>query len=233
MNIKAFCKAFVHRFEGKQWNEPTYAHWDPLVAAQEVPCPDVEGKTSIKKQRLLNLAFGFLEDTEGYLEIGTYHGKSLISAILGNPLRPVFACDNFSEFDVNSLEITRANLARYGLLERVTFYDCDFLQVFAAENLPVPIGLYFYDAAHDEESQYQAIKHIEPFLSDEALVLVDDWRFASDSGSFAKTATLRAMSESRYRWQLLYELPARFNGDLAMWWNGVGVMGFRREERGA
>ncbi len=229
MNIADFRKAFRRHFEGKERNEPTYAYWDPIVVAAVDLCPDVEGKLSIKKQQLINLASHFLDEGECYLEVGTYHGKSLLSAMIDSPPRPVFACDNFSEFEENCFEITQANLARYGVIDRVTFYDCDFLEIFTPEKLPIPIGLYFYDGAHDDQSQYLAIKEVEPFLAEEALVLIDDWRFAADSQSYAKVATLRAIAESEYRWRLLYELPARFNGDRAMWWNGVGVLSFKRE----
>lgn len=229
MDIKAFRKAFWHRFNGPERNRPSYAYENPYVATRFDLCPGVNGMISIKKQQLLNLAFGFLDESECYLEVGTYQGKSLLSAILSNPSRPVFACDNFSEFDENSLQITRANLERFGLVDRVTLYDCDFLGVFEPERLPVPIGLYHYDAAHDEESQYRAIKLVEPFMADEALVIIDDWNGPPLSGSYAKAGTMRAVNESVHRWQLLYELPARFNGDVAMWWNGVGVLAFRRE----
>ncbi|MEK7795556.1 MAG: class I SAM-dependent methyltransferase [Candidatus Hydrogenedentota bacterium] len=228
MNIATFRKAFWERFEGAKRNAPAYEYWDPIVVSQVDLCPDVQGMLSIKKQQLLNLAFGLLDEGEAYLEVGTYHGKSLLSAMLRNAERPVFACDNFSEFEGNSFEIAQANLAKYGVLEKVTFYNCDFRAIYTRDKLSVPIGLYFYDGAHDYESQYQAIKLVEPFLADEALVLVDDWRFAADSGSYAKEATLQAMKESAAKWSLLYELPARFNGDRAMWWNGVGVLAFFR-----
>jgi predicted O-methyltransferase YrrM len=228
MNVAEFQRVFAQRFNRRQRNLPSYEYWDPLIVAQVDPCPDVAGMLSVKKQQLLRLAFGLLEESEAYLEVGTYHGKSLLSAMLDNPVRPVFACDNFSEFEDNSFETAQENLRRYGLLERVVFYNCDFRGIFNRDKLPVPIGLYFYDGAHDFESQHVAIKLVEPFLADEALVLVDDWRFEPDSGSHAKAATLKAAEESCATWQLLHELPARFNGDRAMWWNGVGVLAFYR-----
>lgn len=228
MNIKTFRELFAQRFPGKTLNLPTYEHWDPLVSRRLDLCPDVKGMLSLKKQQLLNLAFGLLAPGEAYLEVGTYQGKSLLSAMLNNPSRPVFACDNFSQFEDNSFETARANLAKHGYLEQVTFYDCDFLEVYTRDRLPVPVGLYFYDGAHDYDSQYAAIARAEPFLANEALVLVDDWRFAEDSGSCAKEATLNAVRSSSAEWTLLYELPARFNGDRAMWWNGVGVLSYRR-----
>lgn len=228
MDCTAFQKAFADRFSTQIINSPTYELWDPIVIRKLDPCFDVEGMLSLKKQQLLNLAFGLLDESEAYFEVGTYRGKSLISAMLGNPLRPVFACDNFSEFEDNTLEILQANLAKYDFAEHVTFYNCDFLEAYTPERLPIPIGFYFYDGAHDFDSQYEAIKRIEPFLANEALVLVDDWRLAEDSGSYAKDGTLKAAAESSAKWELLYELPARFNGDRAMWWNGVGVLSFHR-----
>ncbi len=229
MDVTKFRQAFWILFNGPQRNQPNQELWDPEVYRALDPCPDVEGKLSLKKQHLLNLAYRLLPENEAYLEVGTYHGKSLLSALIGNPLRPTYACDNFSEFDLNSLAITQKNLKNYSLAEAVTFYDCDFREIFISDRLPNPIGLYFYDGAHDEESQYMGIKLVEPFLADEALVIVDDWRFAPDSLSYAERGTLRAADESEHGWQLLYNLPARCNGDLAMWWNGVGVLAFQRQ----
>lgn len=233
MNIDAFQRTFAETFSAQDIQEPDFSHWDPIVVASTDLCPDVQGMMSLKKQRLLNKAFALLEPNEAYLEVGTYQGKSLLSAMLHNDRRPVYACDNFSQFDTNSLAITRSNLSRYGLFDSVVFYDCDFLTIYDQKHLPTPLGLYFYDGAHDDQSQYLGIKQVEPFLADEAIVLVDDWRFAPDSQSFARAATLRAATESPHDWALLYELPARFNGDRAGWWNGVGVLAFRRRSAGA
>ncbi|MDZ4857499.1 MAG: class I SAM-dependent methyltransferase [Candidatus Hydrogenedentes bacterium] len=228
MNISAFETAFADRFPLTTRNLPSYEFWDPIVSQRIDPCPEVKGMLSIKKQQLLHLAFGLLAEGEAYLEVGTYQGKSLLSAMLNNPPRPVFACDNFSQFDDNTAGQLRKNLALYGLLESVVFRDCDVADMFTAERLPLPIGLYFYDGAHDYDSQYQAIARIEPFLAPEALVLVDDWRFAEDSQSHAKAASEQAARDSGGHWRVLYELPARFNGDRAMWWNGVGVLSYKR-----
>jgi len=228
VNIVRFETAFAERFPPRVRSLPNYEHWDPIIAHGLDLCPDVKGMLSIKKQQLLNLAFSLLDEGEAYLEVGTYQGKSLLSAMIGNSSRPVFACDNFSQFDDNTFEQAKQNLAAYGLFDKVRFYDCDFSEIYTPERLPVPIGLYFYDGAHDYDSQHQAIARIEPFLARAALVLVDDWRLAEDSQSHAKSATETAIRDSGGQWRVLFELPARFNGDRAMWWNGVGVLSYKR-----
>jgi hypothetical protein len=194
------------------------------------PCPDVSGMASYKKLLLIDLVASLLPDDECYLEVGTFQGKHLVAALNRNPKVNAVACDNFSEF--NDSGVNRAtlegNLARYGLQDRVQFFDMDFRALMASwseRKLP-RVGGYFYDGAHDKASQYDGIKHVEPLLADRALVIVDDWRLAKDSGSYAEAGTLQAISESYNDWKILYVLPARRNGDLDQWWNGVGVLAF-------
>lgn len=195
---------------------------------------------SPRKLELLNLAVSLIpsDGSERYLEVGTYQGKSLIAAMRGNPGRKGIACDNFSEFNDpraggGNSEILRRNLRRYRLESQVDVFDEDFVSLFRRskkDRLFPPIGVYFYDGAHDELSQYNGIREAEALLADEALVIVDDWRFASDSGSKAEVGTRRAISESHNEWNIPWILPARYNGDNALWWNGVAVLTFRRAQ---
>src|SRR3954471_23106744 len=120
---------------------------------REDPCPDVAGMASIKKLKLLNLAVRFLPSngSECYLEVGSFQGKSLVAALIGNSHAHAVACDNFTLFDdpnsPKNFDILKQNLARYRLSERVQFFDCDFRELLAgwnARQLP-RVGVYFYD----------------------------------------------------------------------------------------
>ena len=229
MDVSKFEWLFEHLFPAHVRDLPYGLNATPEGMKALDPCPDVSGMTSINKQRLLNAAFYCLDPNEAYLEVGTYNGKSLISAAHGNQTRPIFACDDFSEFTgSNSNAILESNLRRYGMSDTVKFYNGDFRKTFADGHIDRPVGLYFYDGAHDEVSQYEGIALAEPLLADVALVVVDDWRLAADSGSYAEAGTVRAAQQSPHDWELLYVLPARFNGDLEMWWNGVAVLSFKR-----
>jgi hypothetical protein len=168
--------------------------------------------------------------------VGTFQGKSLIAALIGRADVPAVACDNFSLFDApgspKNLRILEQNLARYELAGRVRFFDCDFRKLLTSwEALQLPrIGVYFYDGAHDEESQFLGIRLVEGLLADRSVVIVDDWRYAADSQSYAEAGTKRAIRASRNEWSIRHVLPARFNGDREQWWNGVGVLSFERVE---
>jgi len=229
MRVEEFQRAFARLFGA---TEHMSLHFeDPFTRRLFDPCPDIEGFTSVKKQALLGLAVQYLGANEVYYEVGAYQGKSLVSALkpkLSEPLehscRKAYACDNFSEFTAaNSLAGLRAAIIRHGLERVVSILDGDFRLMTVRNIIVEPVGVYFYDGAHDYDSQYQAIRIVEPLLAPTALVVVDDWRFAPDSQSHAERATRDAIARSARKWELLYELPARFNGDQAMWWNGVGV----------
>lgn len=229
MKIDAFQKQFDKLYPPKTIGKATSAYEYTFIRKMFDPCPSIIGMSSIKKLRLLHLAYSCLEQNECYVEIGTYTGKSLISAVAHNVKRATYACDNFSEFnDTSSENILLANLEKYGIKNDVSFFNSDFRKILNERFINHPIGLYLYDGAHDFDSQYQAIKLAEHLLSDNALVLVDDWRFDDDSHSYAKAGTLKAVEESTESYKLLYELPARHNGDHGMWWNGVGVFAFSR-----
>ena len=200
------------------------------------PFPDVFGMASSKKLRLLNVVARHLpsDGSECYFEVGTFQGKSLVAAASGNPSATFVACDNFTLFDdpqnPKNYNTLLTNLATHGLKRSVRFYNEDFKETIVAwreRDLP-PVGIYFYDGAHDEESQYQGVRLVEPLLANSALVVIDDWRFAADSQSYAEAGTRRAVSGSANRWKIEHVLPAKFNGDKALWWNGVGVLSFER-----
>jgi predicted O-methyltransferase YrrM len=129
--------------------------------------------------------------------------------------------------------VLERNIARYGLASRITFFDCDFrdlLSRWREHRLPL-VGVYFYDGAHDEESQYLAIRLAEDVLAERAIIIVDDWRLSEDSDSRAEAGTRRALADSTNEWKIEHVLPARYNGDVAQWWNGVAVLSFRRRAK--
>lgn len=226
MKVRNFLQKFNECFSQKDLYNPTYSVTNERF---KDPCPDIIGMTAVKNQKLLNIAFSCIESDECYLEVGTYIGKSLVSAMLGNSAKTVYACDMFCQFaPINSYEHLMSNLRRYNLVEKVIFFNSDFAKALNKDNIKMPVGLYYFDALHTEESQYKGIKLVEPLLSDEALVIVDDWRIEPDDTFQAKPGTEKAISESDNKWDILFELPSRYNSDRETWWNGVGVLSFQR-----
>lgn len=225
MNLNKFKNAFNNYFPTNDLQKVTPWFEDRCLASFFDSCFDVQGMCSIKKQMLLKIAASCVGADESYLEVGTYSGKSLISALQSGNSVTFYACDDFSEqiTTKNTQEILMNNLLRYGFINKVRFFNGDFRKFMNNDCITVPVAVYFYDGAHDLQSQYDGIKFVESLLAEKAIVIIDDWRFGPDSASYAKKGTEMAISESARFWELLYELPARFNGDLGMWWNGIAV----------
>jgi hypothetical protein len=217
MDTRLFVAEFRKTFPDTEVMEETDTFADPF--------PAVGGMTSPKIQRLLNLACSMLPLSEVYCEVGSYRGKTLISAAQGNP-GVYCACDNFSQFAADPVAARSemfANVAAHFPGDSVfVFCDADFRALFADWRYG-GIGVYLYDGVHDTEGQRDGIAMAEPHLSDEALVLVDDWRFGE-----ARDGTMSAVSASANSWELLAELPAKRNGSVRSWWNGFAVFAFRR-----
>jgi len=134
---------------------------------------DVENLARENNLALLNVAASCLDDGEAYVEVGVFHGASLIAAMLGNDGKRFVGIDSFAFRDA-SLEKVGANLARYGL-ERPELLVGDAFELVSAGALAgTRIGVWYYDAAHSYEAQLDGLRIAEPLLARGALVIVDD-----------------------------------------------------------
>ncbi len=127
-------------------------------------------------QRLAGL---FAADEDAcYLEVGVFQGLTLLALALAHPRLPCFGVDDFSILDsegrnlalvkerIGELEATNAVLINEGFETAFDHLD-DHLK-------GRRIGLYFYDGAHDYRSQLMGLMLVRPFLTGDAVVVVDD-----------------------------------------------------------
>ena len=122
---------------------------------------------------LLNLAASCLGPDEAYVEIGVYHGASLISSMLGNEDKRFVGVDSFGFRDA-SLEGVEANLERFGLPRPEIMVGDAFELVPGGAIEDRSVGVWYYDAAHDFDSQVRGLQIAEPLLVPGALMIVDD-----------------------------------------------------------
>jgi predicted O-methyltransferase YrrM len=167
---------------------------------------------------LLNLAGRLLPDNESYVEIGTYRGTSLIAAALDNA-GDFVAIDDFS-FRDGSREQLERNLLHFGVAG-ATIVEGDAFELVPGGVLgDRRVGVYYYDAAHDYDSQVRGLQMIEPYLADEALVIVDD----SDWEHVARAD--RDYLASQPRAELVLEIVGNDGGNPG-WWEGVHLIAWR------
>jgi predicted O-methyltransferase YrrM len=133
----------------------------------------VPGLARANNLALLNAAASCLEPDESYVEVGTYHGTSLIAAMLDNDAEFV-AIDNWSLGDGSREQLDR-NLARFGFAGRAEIIEGDAFETLRSGRLAGrKIGVYYYDNGHEYEQQLDGMRLIEAYLLSPALVIVDD-----------------------------------------------------------
>jgi hypothetical protein len=157
---------------------------------------NMEGMTGIKTRHLYNNLLN-TEDAR-YLEIGTWKGSSVCSAMCGNKAK-VICIDNWSEFGgpktdflINFKKFKGENDARF--IES----DCFKLDV----SLLPKFNIYMYDGNHTQDSHYKALLHYYNCLDDIFIFIVDDWNWKDvRDGTFnsIKKLNLKVLYEQKVR----------------------------------
>ena len=177
---------------------------------------DVENLARENNLALINLAASCLEEWEAYVEIGVYHGASLVSAMLGNEGKRFVGVDSFGFRDA-SLEKVEANLARYGLEVPEIIVGDAFELVPSGALGETRVGVWYYDAAHSFEAQVQGLRIAEPLLVPGALVIVDD----TDWEDVERAMDAYLAEQPRARRVLTIEGKTR---GAPQWWEGMQVL---------
>lgn len=177
---------------------------------------DVENLARENNLALVNLAASCLGRDEAYVEIGVFHGASLIAAMLGNDGRRFVGIDSF-EFRDASLEKVEANLARFGLPVPEIVVGDAFELVPGGVLGDTRVGVWYYDAAHSFEAQVEGLRIAEPHLAPGALVIVDD----TDWDDVERAMDAYLAEQPRARRVLTIEGSTR---GAPQWWEGMQVL---------
>ncbi|MDX2143160.1 MAG: class I SAM-dependent methyltransferase [Rhodospirillaceae bacterium] len=153
------------------------ANLDPNVGIYSI-----DGMSGRKYRFFINALIRSLADAR-YLEVGTWRGSTLCSAVHGNKVRAV-AIDNWSEFG-GPKDVCMANLKRFMTPENsVHVIEGDFRAVDYRD-----IGtfnVYLFDGPHEEKDQYDGLAMALPAVDKEFVFVVDDWNWDKvRSGTFA------------------------------------------------
>jgi len=216
VNPERFARELPRLFDDYPRSEhPRDRRFAPILA-------EVGGLARENNLALLSLAASLLDKGESYVEVGSFKGLSLIAAMLGNE-GDFVGIDDFSMGE-GSRERIEANLRRYGLSGYTLLEGDAFALLRGAALAGRRVGVYYYDAAHDYESQVEGLRLVEPYLAEEALLIVDD----TDWDQVARA--MRDYLARRSRAELLVELAGKDRGQ-PWWWEGVQVVRWRSSRR--
>jgi hypothetical protein len=156
-----------------------------------------------------------------YLEIGTWKGSSVCSAMCGNNAT-VVCIDNWSEFGGPKEEFLK-NFNAYKGDNTASFIEQDCYKVDISK-LP-KFNIYMYDGNHTEDSHYKALLHYYNCLDNIFIFIVDDWNLKD-----VREGTFNSFRELNIN--VLYEREIRLTTDNShtpyplateTWHNGIYV----------
>jgi predicted O-methyltransferase YrrM len=167
VDSERFLRELPNLFENFPYSEhPIDRRFAPIVER-------VENLARENNLALLNLAASCLGPDESYVEVGVYHGASLVAAMLGNEGHRFVGIDSF-DFRDGSLDRVEQNLAYFGVGDPELVVGDAFELVPGGALGDVRIGAWYYDAVHTYDRQLEGLRIAEPWLAPGALLIVDD-----------------------------------------------------------
>jgi len=182
----------------------------------------LEGMSSRKNRIFLNELVK--NPNTRYLEIGTWRGSTLVSALYRNSPQLAVAIDNFSQFDADQSQLL-TNCKNSGLEEGkdFQFINQDCFNLTPEQKAQIKdITVYFYDGDHRPIDQEMALTYYLDHMADYFIFIVDDWDY-SEVKQGTRSALYKMPVSVHKEWQLLGGWP---HNTANTWWNGlyVGVL---------
>jgi hypothetical protein len=163
----------------------------------------------------INRGVSQMREGEAFVNVGVWHGFTLLSAMANNTQKRCIGVDNFSEFGKPKQDF----LERFDAYRkpRHLFYEMDYLDYFSNVHSG-KIGFYLYDGRHDYKNQLCGLKVAEPFFSKNAIILIDDINYDE-----VRRATTDFISTSPHTYRILLDVSTYCNHH-PTFWNGVMIL---------
>ena len=190
-----------------------------------------------KKYRYLINHLVYLIENPRYLEIGSWAGSTVCSALYGNKVKAV-CIDNWLKFDTEEYlkKVYNTKDQKKEFEENIKkvlkssenidfkFIESDFRKVNYKEL--GNFNIYCYDALHDEKSQYEGISIVQSALDDVFILIIDDWNWQE-----VRKGTLKALDDLKISVISKIEvkttqdnsMPKLFLGQYSDWHNGYFI----------
>lgn len=191
--------------------EKGISNLDPAIMA-------IPGMTGEKTRHFYNNVCN-MEDMR-YLEVGTYIGSSVCSAMNSNKGR-VVCIDNWSEFTslkiddklVDVKQMFKNNVHLFKGENDFEFIERDCFQVDVSKL--GKFNIFMYDGDHSIIAHYKALKHFYDCLDDVFIYIVDDWNFKE-----VQMGTYKAIHDLGLKVHWFKVISTESNGE-PTWWNGI------------
>lgn len=162
---------------------------------------------------IINEAVRQMPEGTCYLNIGTWKGFSLFAGMAGNPDRSCIGVDSFVEFGgPREIFLRRFQRLRTKCHE---FFDADWRAYMKTHTRT--IGVFFYDAAHDQQSQFDSLMIADPFIVPGGVIIVDDTNWPGPRDA------VKAFLSQKKNYELVFDQTTAGNCH-PTFWNGVMIL---------
>ena len=164
---------------------------------------------------MINRGVFEMPDNRSFVNVGVWHGFSLLSGMIGNPDKKCVGIDNFSEFGGPR----EAFLERFNHYKSMNhcFHEMDYAEYFSKVHKG-SIGYYVYDGSHTYTDQMKGLQLAEPFFSNNCIILIDDTNWDD-----ARKGTLDFIAQSPNSYKILLDKTTGRNCHLTLW-NGIMII---------
>ena len=172
---------------------------------------DIDGMSGTKTRHFYNNLLNF-EDAR-YLEIGTWKGSSVCSAMYKNNAK-VVCIDNWSEFN-GPKQVFLDNFNKYKGNNDAQFIEHNSFKVDVS--LLPKFNVYLYDGDHSDTCHYNALIHFYNCLDDTFIFVVDDWNWEN-----VRIQTYKSIDNLKLK--ILFQKEIIIPSvNKETWWNGIFV----------
>lgn len=175
----------------------------------------LEGMSSTKFRHLLN---NLVDDKTRYLDIGTWKGSTVISAIYGHTPEFYVTIDDWSCHGNCTVDFHNNFKTLIG--GEPNFINQDSFTINLKENNIQDINLYLYDGGHLWEQQYDALDYFYDGLADEFIFIVDDYNEKK-----IQSATQMVLKDKNIKVDFEQYLTSPSNQE---WWCGTYIAACRK-----
>lgn len=185
---------------------------DALIKQLLAPLAALPKMSTLALGAIIQKAVSQMPAGQAYVNIGVWHGYTLFSGMVHNPLKKCIGVDNFSQFGSPRNEFMSRFLAIRSAYH--SFYEMDYVDFFRTA-LKEPIGFYIYDGEHSYEHQLKGLTLAEPFFAQDCRIMIDD-----TNGDAPRQATLDFIANSPHTYQVVLDASTQGNAH-PTFWNGV------------
>lgn len=170
----------------------------------------MEGMSSKKFRHLLN---NLVDNKTRYLDIGTWKGSTVISALYNNNPEFYVTIDDWSCHGNQTTDFY--NHFKRFINKDPNFINQDSFTINLKEHNIKNINLYFYDGGHTWEQHYDSVTYFYESLANEFIFIVDDYNQKK-----IQTATQEALKDKNITIEYSEYLTSSTSEE---WWQGTYI----------